>query len=649
MMKDFKISPDDARLTAYALGELQGSDRAEFEAALEKDPEARALVEQTQKLAQELTAALASEPEPAAGDALLREVMRNEEDSPESRVAEMPQYEGGRSKVLRCPQLYYIIGGLAAACFAVLIALHDQKPAVTTHYVEIDLNPGRDHNVATAATESAPITAPAATDPGTSGVPPHGTDRTATDRASEATIAAVRPAPGEASPERLEVSRPKSSPAAAPESLASSPAVPEPVPVEAAPPRNPGTSAKVAASTPAVGTGGAAAAQVPAGSGQPPGAPALGATARTSPDAAVATSSTAPDKGGGEVVQLMPFEVSDRHGGREVARSRPRTPPPSAAGAGVPAGSGASEPAPAAAAYDGGEFVSAARNRLSWFSPPPDTGNYEQIRRSIEAGRLPPADTVEIEELINHFRYREPLPPKAMGGGRSGTALFAASLEVAGAPWAPEHRLVRIGLRVTDPAALAGARIAPGGKLSAQVEFNPARVESYRLIGYEKRKDAPERFADEAPFADVHAGQSITALYEIVPGPGYIDTVAVDDANASGYGPVHHLGYNPDYRNTADLLTVRVRFQEPGGGEKRADIPLTDRGMKFADASHDFKFAAAVAEFAMILRDSPHRGKATMRDVLAWAREGTSDRGDDPGGFRAEFLDLARRTQALLQ
>ncbi|HZP59467.1 MAG TPA: YfbK domain-containing protein, partial [Opitutaceae bacterium] len=98
-------------------------------------------------------------------------------------------------------------------------------------------------------------------------------------------------------------------------------------------------------------------------------------------------------------------------------------------------------------------------------------------------------------------------------------------------------------------------------------------------------------------------------------------------------------------KDSQELLTVKVRYTPPAGGpSRRLEFPLTDRGAAFAEASMDFKFAAAVAGFGMILRDSPHHGSATLADVEHWAAEGT---GSDAGGYRHEFLDLVREAEKL--
>ena len=98
---------------------------------------------------------------------------------------------------------------------------------------------------------------------------------------------------------------------------------------------------------------------------------------------------------------------------------------------------------------------------------------------------------------------------------------------------------------------------------------------------------------------------------------------------------------------SSELLTVKVRYKEPGGSvSQRLEFPLTDRGTTWAEASDDFKFAASVASFGMILRESPYKGTATLAAVAEWARQGL---GSDAGGQRNEFLGLVQRAQTIVQ
>ena len=98
-----------------------------------------------------------------------------------------------------------------------------------------------------------------------------------------------------------------------------------------------------------------------------------------------------------------------------------------------------------------------------------------------------------------------------------------------------------------------------------------------------------------------------------------------------------------------ELLTVAVRFKKPDGlfnVSRLLEFPLVDASTAFSRASADFRFAAAVAQYGMILRGSPYRGTASIDDVATWAAAAATA---DPGGYRGEFVELVRKTQALLE
>lgn len=178
-----------------------------------------------------------------------------------------------------------------------------------------------------------------------------------------------------------------------------------------------------------------------------------------------------------------------------------------------------------------------------------------------------------------------------------------------------------------------------------QVEFNPERVQSYRLIGYENRLLAKEDFNNDAVDAgDIGAGHTVTALYEIVP-------VGADAAGTARPG-VDPLKYQkspsrpaPRPAPSGELLTMKIRYKAPEGDvSAKQEFPLVDGGRRFEQTDGEFQFAAAVAAWGMLLRDSPHKGSATFEDVLGWAENGL---GDDAAGYRAEFVELVRKSAEL--
>jgi Ca-activated chloride channel homolog len=180
--------------------------------------------------------------------------------------------------------------------------------------------------------------------------------------------------------------------------------------------------------------------------------------------------------------------------------------------------------------------------------------------------------------------------------------------------------------------------VAIAKDVKLQVEFNPARVKAFRLIGYENRVLAHQDFNDDRKDAgDIGAGHTVTALYEIVP-PGV-------EIQVPGVDP---LKYQEPRRAEAaagsdDLLTLKLRYKQPDGDRSALiEVPLEDRRQAFSAASVDFRFAAAVAAFGMSLRESPYKGDADLTKALGWARESL---GADEGGLRAELLTLIERAR----
>jgi Ca-activated chloride channel family protein len=185
---------------------------------------------------------------------------------------------------------------------------------------------------------------------------------------------------------------------------------------------------------------------------------------------------------------------------------------------------------------------------------------------------------------------------------------------------------------------MSGTLVTIAKDVKIQIEFNPAQVAGYRLIGYENRILAKEDFNDDKKDAgEIGAGHAVTALYEIVPAGKPVPSAKVDALKYQK--PV----VPTDAAESGELLTLKLRYKEPDGEKsKLLEFPVTDNGQSFAQASKDFKFASAVAAFGMLLRGSEHAGNATYDAVLEIGGEGV---GADPFGYRAEFLDLVRRAK----
>ena len=171
-----------------------------------------------------------------------------------------------------------------------------------------------------------------------------------------------------------------------------------------------------------------------------------------------------------------------------------------------------------------------------------------------------------------------------------------------------------------------------------QVEFNPARVQSYRLLGYENRTLAREDFADDRKDAgELGSGHSVTALYEIVP-VGATPVALGDDSLT-----YQQVSIRPEASRSGELMTVRLRYKDPQGSTSRLlEEPVRDRSVRVA--SEDMRFASAVAGFALLLRDSEHRGQASYEQVLSLAR---GARGEAPHGYRGEFIGMVETARPL--
>ncbi|HEY3808164.1 MAG TPA: von Willebrand factor type A domain-containing protein [Kofleriaceae bacterium] len=459
---------------------------------------------------------------------------------------------------------------------------------------------------------------------------------------------------------------------------------------------------------------------------------------------------------------------------------------------------------------DENPFVTVASQPLSTFSSDVDTASYANVRRFLQDGKLPPADAVRIEELLNYFHYDYPAPKR-------GDPL-SITTEVGPSPWNPAFKLVRIGLRapeiddarvpprnlvflidtsgsmdepnklpllvssmgllvdqlrpqdrvsivayagsvgtvlaptpgtkkdvihaalgaldaggstnggagivaayklardsfitgginrvilctdgdwnvgVTDQGSLtrmiegerdhgvfltvlgfgmgnlkdstmekladrgngnyayidslaearkvlvkqAGATLVTVAKdVKIQVEFNPAHVAGYRLIGYEKRLLRNEDFNDDKKDAgDLGAGHTVTALYEIVPAGQPVPAAKVDTLKYQTPRAVT--------TSSPEMMTIKVRYKAPlGDVSKLMQRTVDDATVALATTSIDYRWAAAVAGYGMMLRDSALRGSLQWSSVRALAAGAI---GKDPEGYRAEMLKLVDKASTL--
>jgi len=174
--------------------------------------------------------------------------------------------------------------------------------------------------------------------------------------------------------------------------------------------------------------------------------------------------------------------------------------------------------------------------------------------------------------------------------------------------------------------------------VKVQVEFNPALVREYRLLGYENRLLAAEDFNDDHKDAgELGAGQQVTALYEVVP-------VGAPAASAS-IDPLKYQTSKLMRSSSPEMLTVKLRYQEPQGSVSRLlELPVSRAVPSIERASDDLRFAAAVAQFGMLLRESKYRGTATWESTAKLAEEA---QGQDLEGNRGELVQLVEAAAGL--
>ncbi|HLM00289.1 MAG TPA: VWA domain-containing protein, partial [Pyrinomonadaceae bacterium] len=185
---------------------------------------------------------------------------------------------------------------------------------------------------------------------------------------------------------------------------------------------------------------------------------------------------------------------------------------------------------------------------------------------------------------------------------------------------------------------VAGTLYTIAKDVKIQVEFNPAKVAGYRLIGYENRLLAARDFNDDRRDAgEIGAGHSVTALYEIVPAGQKVE----NDGIELRYSKVEPA----ETRFNDELLTVKLRYKEPKESESRLlTMGLLDRESSIENASNNLKFATAVAEFGLLLRGSRYKGSSSFDNVLSLSQ---SSLGNDLNNYRREFIDLIGKAKRL--
>lgn len=185
---------------------------------------------------------------------------------------------------------------------------------------------------------------------------------------------------------------------------------------------------------------------------------------------------------------------------------------------------------------------------------------------------------------------------------------------------------------------MGGTLLTIAKDVKIQVEFNPTRVQAYRLIGYENRKLKDEDFNDDKKDAgELGAGHSVTALYEIIPHGVKADLPNIDKLKYQSHKVISSA------KTTSELLTVKFRYKPPKEDTSKLIVKtLKDKTSK--KASQNLQFSAAVAGFGMLLRDSEYKGKLTYEEIIEMAKVA---KGKDSNGYRAEFIKLVERADVI--
>ncbi|HTH81345.1 MAG TPA: von Willebrand factor type A domain-containing protein [Mucilaginibacter sp.] len=176
-----------------------------------------------------------------------------------------------------------------------------------------------------------------------------------------------------------------------------------------------------------------------------------------------------------------------------------------------------------------------------------------------------------------------------------------------------------------------------------QVEFNPANVQAYRLLGYEDRLMAKEDFNNDTKVAgDMGVGHTVTALYEIIP-------AGVKDSFTGSVDPLKYqkVARDKPVSNSPGVMTVKFRYKQPDSEvSKMESVVVNNKPIETDKTSEDFRFAAAVAEYGMLLRNSQFKQNSRFDQLIKMAK---GAKGKDEDGYRSEFIRLAESTMNMMK
>jgi len=188
---------------------------------------------------------------------------------------------------------------------------------------------------------------------------------------------------------------------------------------------------------------------------------------------------------------------------------------------------------------------------------------------------------------------------------------------------------------------LTGTIFTIAKDVKIQIEFNPAHVKAYRLIGYENRKLKNDDFNnDKKDAGELGAGHTVTALYEIIPADSEETLASTTDELK-----YQNRTLSDAAKNDPDWMTVKLRYKQPNADKSQLIVQTCrDENLTWNSSSENFRFSAAVASFGLLLRDSQYKGNLDYKTVAKWIRY---NRGKDEHGYRSELLGLVELAETL--
>jgi Ca-activated chloride channel family protein len=168
-----------------------------------------------------------------------------------------------------------------------------------------------------------------------------------------------------------------------------------------------------------------------------------------------------------------------------------------------------------------------------------------------------------------------------------------------------------------------------------QIEFNPAKVKAYRLIGYENRMLKSEDFNnDKKDAGELGSGHTVTALYEIIPAGVDSEFFKIDDLK------YQRSRIEKSAENSKELMTIKLRYKKPDADVSQLIVhPLVDSNIDLAKTTENFRWSASVAAFGMLLRESEYVKDFNYDEVVQMAQ---GSRGEDVEGYRIEFINMVK-------